>query len=320
METVALGPDGPVASRLGMGCWAIGGHGWGKVDDDDSARAIQRALALGVTFFDTADCYGLGHSEEVLAEALGRQRHEVVIASKFGVRWDSDGRIWRDTSPLYLRTALEASLRRLRVERIPLYFVHWADGETPIEATMEELARCREEGKIGWIGLSNHSADEIRQAQRIAPVTAIQHRYSLIHREPAENIMRETGIPMVAWGVLGEGLLTGKYDEESSFGPGDHRSRSPEFHGGRFRRRLRLGDQVAEVGRNQGVPPAQVALRWVLDEPGVAVALFGAKTASQVDENADALAFRMTKEERRFLRAAAEKAELPVEGGQAGTG
>jgi len=307
MERVSLGKGGPEVSRLGMGCWAIGGHGWGDVQDENSVKAICRALELGVDLFDTADCYGFGHSEELLARALGSRRHEVVIASKFGVRWDSSGRVWRDTSPQYLRTAVEASLRRLKVECIPLYYVHWADGTTPIEETMEELARCREEGKIGWIGLSNHSAEEIRRAQRIAPVHVIQHRYNLIHREPAETIMRETRIPMIAWGVLGDGLLTGKYDEGSTFGSDDHRSRSPDFQGERFRTLLRLVDRVVAIARNREVSPAEVALRWVLDHDGVAVALFGAKTAVQVTENVASLAFRLNGKESNTLNAIARE-------------
>src|SRR5947207_3407434 len=145
-------------SRVGFGGWAISGHGWGPVDDRESAAAVQRALDLGINLFDTADVYGFGHSEEVLASALGDERRHAVIATKFGVTWDARGRVSRDVSPPRVVAALEASLRRLRLDCIPLYQVHWPDGATPVAATMEALRRCQEAGKVRWIGCCNFSA------------------------------------------------------------------------------------------------------------------------------------------------------------------
>lgn len=155
MEYKKLGHSDIEVSRIGFGCWAIGGHGYGKVDDRDSMLAIQKAVDLGINFFDTADVYGFGHFEEILSKALGSKRHDVVIATKFGVNWDNNGKTFLDCSPGRIETAIDASLRRLKLEMIPLYQIHWYDNVTPLEEVLLQLKRCQEIGKIRYIGLSN---------------------------------------------------------------------------------------------------------------------------------------------------------------------
>jgi myo-inositol catabolism protein IolS len=298
VERVKLGTTGLSISRLGMGCWAAGGHGWGVVRDEDSIAAIRRAFDLGINFFDTADIYGLGHSEELLAEALGTRRHEAVIATKFGLRWNAQRQVAdKDVSPTHLRRALEASLQRLRLDCIPLYYAHWPDGRTPSADMMAALMRCKDEGKIRGIGLSNFSATEVREALTVGRVDALQFEFSLLEQSPLaelQSLLAHSPITLVTWGSLARGLLTGKYDTNSRFGPDDTRGRDRHFQGETYRRNLALVDDLRGLAARRGVTLAQLALRWVLDSPGVGCALFGAKTAAQVEANVGALDWRLT--------------------------
>jgi len=300
LETVRMGEGGPRLTRVGMGCWAVGGHGWGKVDDGDSIAAIRRAFERGVTFFDTADCYGLGKSERILRKALGRDLAGLFLASKGGVRWDDSGRVWNDSSPAYLRAALEASLRRLGLERIPLYYIHKPDGTTPVPEIAGALSRFREEGLIGEIGVANFTAAQAEEAAAAAPVRAVQVRYNLLEREQGEalaSLCRRAGALLVTWGSLADGLLTGKYREGAAFGPDDHRSALPLFRGERFREGLRVVEALRPIAARRGVTPGQLALRWVMDSHPRACPLFGAKTAGQVEENLGAAGWALTAEE-----------------------
>jgi myo-inositol catabolism protein IolS len=300
LETMHLGPTGLNISRLGMGCWAIGGHGWGKVRDVDSIRAIMCSLDNGVTFFDTADAYGLGKSETLLAKVLGSSITQVVIASKGGVRWNESGKVWSDSSPAYLRLAIENSLRRLKLDCIPLYYIHKPDDVTPIRESVAALERMREEGKIGAIGVANFTADQLLQALQVAPIAAIQVRLNIFDRGASKemlSICRERGITLVAWGALADGLLTGKFTATTKLSDDDHRSRMNEFTGDnilRFNKCLKLLEQVAvDRGRKVG----QLALRWVLDFEPFMCSLFGAKTDIQVMDNLGADGWSLTQEE-----------------------
>lgn len=304
MDVTQLADTGQPITRASMGTWQLGGHGWGRVDEDQAVAAVRRALDLGVNFFDTADVYGLGRSEELLSRTLGKRRHDLVIASKFGVRWDSQGRTSKDISPRHLRQALEASLRRLRLDCIPLYYVHWPDGLTPIGETMAELARCRQEGKIRWIGLSNFSADQIREALAVTDVQALQVQFSLLSRAAVAELLplaEKARITLVTWGSLAQGLLTGKFDAQSTFGHDDCRSRHEDFLGDRFRRNLEMVEALKRVAERFQTTPAQVALRWLLDTPGVGSVLFGAKSPAQVDDNLAATEWRLPDTEYREL-------------------
>ena len=299
LETMRLGHAGANISRLGMGCWAIGGHGWGKVNDEDSIRAVRCALDNGVTFFDTADAYGLGKSETLLAEALGSSRKDVVIASKGGVRWNEPGKVWTDTSPDYLRLAAENSLRRLNLDCIPLYYIHKLDNITPICESVFALARLREEGKIGAIGVANFNADQILQALQAAPLDAVQVRFNVFDQGNSKKILsicRDYNITLVAWGALADGLLTGKFKSVTIFPPDDHRSRMAEFDGENILRYAKCVEKLEELASSTGHRISHLALRWVLDIAPFTCSLFGAKTDTQVKENLGANGWTLTNE------------------------
>jgi len=300
LENMRLGPAGPSISRLGMGCWAIGGHGWGKVDDADSMRAIQCALDNGITFFDTADAYGLGKSETLLAETLGTYRKKVVIASKGGVRWNENGKIWTDISPAYLRLAVENSLTRLKLDYIPLYYIHKPDDVTPIQESVAVLERMREEGKIGAIGVANIPADQLLQAMQVAAISAIQVRLNIFDRDSIKELLsicENNSINLIAWGALADGLLTGKFTPNTKFADDDHRSRMPAFTEDVFLQNIKRVKLLEQMAANRGRRVNQLALRWVLDYSDVTCALFGAKTDMQVTENLGANGWRLTDEE-----------------------
>ena len=295
--------DLPV-SRLGLGGCPLGGHGWGPVDESQLRAAVRRALEAGVNLFDTADIYGLGQSEYLLSEALGKARQHVVIASKFGVRRTSDGRTLFDNSPEYLEQALTASLQRLGLEQIPLYYLHWPDGRTPIEEAVGAMQRCRERGLIGAIGLSNVSAEELRRACQTTRISAVQVQYSLVDREVAEALAgtaAEFGVPLITWGSLAQGLLTGKFDEHSQFTADDRRSRYENFQGEKFAENLRVVTRLKQAAAIYRRTPGQTAMRWLLDAPSVGCVLFGAKNPEQVEENLGAVNWRLSQSDRRIL-------------------
>ena len=288
MEYVPLGAHGPAVSRLAFGCEPLGGTDWGRVDAQEVAAAVREAYACGVTLFDTADVYGLGRSEELLADALGDLRTRVVIATKGGVGWRSPaggGRAgtFLDTSPAAIVRSLEGSLRRLRLEQIPLYQIHWPDGRTAIEDTVDALARCVESGKIRGIGCSNFSVQDLAAASGRAALASIQLPFSLVHRDTAATFeeARRRGITTLAYGCLAQGLLTGKYGPDAVFGKDDRRSRLPHFASDHSAVRDTLGQVSREIGRSE----AQVALRWVLDSGLVSSAIVGIKSVQQLREN-----------------------------------
>ena len=279
------------ASRLGFGCAAIGGYDYGAVRDDESILAVQRALDAGITLFDTADVYGLGHAEQILGRGLGRRRPEVIIATKVGVRWDDGGRTVRDLTPAYLESALEASLRRLGVDCISLYQMHWPDPRTPIDATLETLDRFRQHGKIRWIGCCNVDIAAIDRAQRACRVDAVQLPFSLVdraHETTLQHAHATHGMLVTVYNALAQGLLTGKYDAASRFGSDDLRSRSDLFHGPRLEDGLEALARVRVLAARRGRTPAQIALRWAAEQPFVDAVLAGMKTPAQVDENRSA--------------------------------
>lgn len=301
---------------LGMGCWAIGGHGWGPADDTASLEAISCALDLGVDFFDTADCYGLGHSETLLSKALGAQRHEVFISTKGGVRWDDSGRVWKDNSPAYLRQALEASLRRLRLDSIPLYFVHWPDDKTPVEDVMEELQKMRHEGLVQAVGLSNFSAAELAEAQTCGPVEAVQVKVNLLDRKEFGALASSSGsapTAVMAFGALAEGLLTGKFSPETVFPSTDHRSSAVAFQGEAFRRHLEFVADLKQLADGMGATASEVALASVLEMKGVGCALFGARNALQVRQNLACRELDLSTVRQEIARLVQEHGYAPVE-------
>lgn len=304
MQYEKLGKTDLTVSRIGFGCWAIGGHGYGPVDDQESIRVIRKALSLGINFFDTADVYGFGHSEELLGKALGSEKNSVVIATKFGVNWDERGRTFRDTSPQRVVKALEGSLRRLKVDCIQLYQIHWFDGRTPIFETMEALKKCQAEGKIRYIGCCNFSFERVREACNSGQVESNQLIYSVIDRgfeEDIEKCSRVLGIGTIVYSVLARGLLSGKYKGTTQFGEKDTRARDPNFQGERLTALLRVVDKLQQLGIRYAKSPGQTAIRWVLDNPCVTSAIIGAKTLEQVLQNVGALCWKLELEDRQSL-------------------
>ncbi len=275
-------------SRIGFGCWAIGGHGYGIVDDRESIKAIHKALDLGINFFDTADVYGFGHSEEILSKALGSQRDKVVVATKFGVNWDSNGNTYKDCSAKRIIEALEGSLGRLKIDCILLYQIHWHDENTPIEDVMGTLLKCRDAGKILHVGCCNFSKDLILKASKILRVESCQCLYNLANRQN-ENIIKysseELGINVLAYSVIGRGVLSAKYNKNSQFGENDTRIMDPDFHGVQYDKNILVAEKLSKIGKKYEKSPAQIAIRWVLENVNVTCAITGSKTPEQVSEN-----------------------------------
>ena len=304
MEYTTLGDGGPRVSRIAFGCWAISGHGWGKVGDAESTAAVRKALDLGVDFFDTADVYGFGHSEELLAAALGQDRTTVCVATKGGVTWDAQGRIERDLSATILTRAVEASLRRLRLDCIPLYQIHWPDGRTPVSEAIETLLRFQEAGKIRWIGCCNLSPEQLAEARAAGPIVSHQASYNLLNRSVEKAVLpacRELGVSLLSHSSLAQGLLSGKYLPDATFPNDDVRSRSVYFERERADEHAGVIARLKEVALRHDKTPAQVAIRWILDEPGLAGALTGVKFPSQIAENAGAIDVQLSEEERRWI-------------------
>lgn len=309
MEYVRLGATDLNVSRLGLGCEVLGGTDWGVVDEKLAMSAVSRALDVGINLFDTADVYGLGRSEEMLSRALGERRYDVVIVSKFGVNWREDpcggrAKTFFDSSPRHVVTALERSLRRLRIDCIPLYLIHWPDPKTPISATMEALIKCQAAGKVRYIGVSNFPASLMLEAHRVARLAAVEVQYSLVHRHVEQDLLphaQQEGIPVLVYGTLAQGLLTGKYSPESRFDGDDRRHRLPHFSEKAWPTNLRIIDRVRRVCARYGKEPAQVAVRWVLSNPAVSCAIVGAKSPAQVDSNVGALGWELSPEDQRYL-------------------
>lgn len=307
MEYKPLGRTNLMISVLGFGGCPIGGHGWGKVKDDDSIAAIRKAARLGINFFDTADVYGLGHSEKILAKALGNYRKKVIIATKVGVRWNyKEKRSYRDLSPKHIREAAEDSLKRLKIDCIPLYQIHYPDPQTPISETMEALGELQKEGKIRYIGCSNFSAELIDQTQKYGRLESLQTCYNLLGRDIEQFIIptcRKWKMTIIAYGPLAQGFLTGKFNLKTKFGKDDRRSRKEykHFHGRRFKANLIIVDKLKEMALKYKKTPVQVAIRWILDNDSIASAILGIQKPEEIEEDIGALGWKLAPKDRKEL-------------------
>jgi aryl-alcohol dehydrogenase-like predicted oxidoreductase len=300
METRKLGNQGLEVSALGLGCMGMSEF-YGTADEGESIATIHRALELGVTFLDTADMYGWGANERLIGEAIADRREQVVLATKFGnMRGPAGEYLGISGTPDYVRSACEASLERLGIETIDLYYQHRVDLETPIEETVGAMAELVQEGKVRYLGLSEAAPDTIRRAHAVHPISALQTEFSLWTRDVEERILptvRELGIGFVAYSPLGRGFLTGRFASPDDISEGDFRRHNPRFQGENFERNREIVTAVRRMADQKGVTPAQLALAWVLAHGDDIVPIPGTKRRRYLEENVAASDIELTSDD-----------------------
>jgi len=315
LKTVKLGSQGAVVSRMGLGCMGMSEF-YGERNDVESAATLLRALDLGVTFLDTADTYGIGDNEELIGKTIAGRRDEVFLATKFAnIRRKDDPTYWVVSGrPEYVHAACDASLKRLGVETIDLYYQHRVDPEVPIEETVGAMAELVAAGKVKYLGLSEASPTTIRRAHQVHPITALQTEYSLWERHVEEEILptvRELGIGFVPYSPLGRGFLTGAITSKADLGTGDYRAeRYPRFAGENFDKNQVLIDRVRGIAERLGVMPGQLALAWVLAKGEDLVPIPGTKRRKYLEENTAAAEIHLTAEQVAELEAAIPQDEI----------
>ena len=303
MKIRKLGTTGVDIPAIGLGCMSFSSV-YGSAEDAASIAVIHRALELGVTFLDTADIYGAGHNEELVGRAIKGKRDRYVVATKFGNvikgSW-ADGRGYDiDGSPAYVKRAAEASLRRLGVETIDLYYQHRVDPRTPIEETVGAMADLVKDGKVRYLGLSEAAPDTIRRAHAVHPISALQTEYSLWTRDPEDELLeltRQLGITFVAYSPLGRGFLTGALKSPDDLAPDDWRRLNPRFQGDNFWKNLELVDELEAMAQAKGATAAQLALAWLLSRGKHVVPIPGSRRIERLEENAAAADIELTENE-----------------------
>ncbi len=279
-------------TRLGIGAWAMGGSGWrfawGPQDDNESIAAIHHALDLGINWIDTAAVYGLGHSEEVVARALEGRSNRPYVFTKCERRWDDNREIFKSLKADSVRYECEQSLRRLKVDVIDLYQIHWPEPDEDIEEGWTEMAKLQAEGKVRWIGVSNFTVEQMKRAQKIAPITSLQPPYSIVSPEIAAEGLpycQENGIGVIVYSPMKSGLLTGKMTREriASLPEDDFRKRTPPFNEPALTKNLAIVDVLRKIGEARGKTPGEVAIAWALRHPAVTAAIVGFRSPAQVD-------------------------------------
>jgi aryl-alcohol dehydrogenase-like predicted oxidoreductase len=299
MKQRRLGHNGPLVSELGLGCMGMSEF-YGATDDAESIRTIHRAIELGITFLDTADMYGAGKNERLVGRAIADRRDRVFLATKFGIVRDPENPSKRSISgtPDYVRKACDASLERLGVDHIDLYYQHRVDTSTPIEETVGAMHELVSAGKVRYLGLSEASTQNIRKAAATAPIAALQTEYSLFTREPEENgvfdTIRELGIGFVAYSPFGRGMLTGAITNVDALASDDFRRNNPRYQGENFARNRTVVERLEVLAREAGVTPAQLALAWLLAQADDIVPIPGTKRVKYLEENAKAAEIRLS--------------------------
>jgi aryl-alcohol dehydrogenase-like predicted oxidoreductase len=304
MEQRRLGRQGLVVSALGLGCMSMSEF-YGTPDEQESLATVHRALELGVNFLDTADAYGPFTNEELVGRAIRGQRDRFVLATKFGNQRLPGGG-WGPVNgrPVYVRQACEASLKRLGVEVIDLYYQHRVDPTVPIEDTVGAMAELVRQGKVRYLGLSEAAPATIRRAHTVHPITALQTEYSLWSRDPEDEILpaiRALGIGFVAYSPVGRGFLTGRFRRAEDLGKDDHRASMPRFQGENLRKNLAIVERIAAIAAEKSVTPAQLALAWLLHQGPDIVPIPGTKRRSYLEQNVAAVAVRLTTDELRRI-------------------
>ena len=302
MEKIILRNSDLEVSRLCFGGCPMGGYGWGKVSEEELIKAVHCAVDQGINFFDNADTYGLGKSEETLARALGDKRHQVVIGTKFGVRVEN-GTTFYDNSPEWIEKALAGSLKRLHTDYIDLYQVHYRDGKTPISVVVETLEKMRQKGYIRYYGLSNIHHEDLEELKgEVGRFVSFQDEYSLACRKNESDMMelsQKLQLTPITWGSLGQGILSGKYDKNSTFGADDRRSRDiyVNFHGDKLLKNLEIVEVLKDITKEAQKPIPAVAIRWILDYLTESAVIVGIKNPQQLQGNMEALGWQLSAEQ-----------------------
>lgn len=306
MQKRRLGNSDLEITPIGIGAWAMGGGGWafawGPQDDAESIEAIHAALDKGVNWIDTAAVYGLGHSEEVVARALEGRSNRPYVFTKCERIWNEQGQISKSLKADSIRRECEASLRRLKMDAIDLYQIHWAEPEEDLEEGWSTLAALQEEGKVRWIGVSNFNVDQMKRAQKIAPITSLQPPYSMISPEIEQAILphaQATNVGVIVYSPMKSGLLTGSMTRErvAAMPEDDFRRRALAFQEPNLTRNLALADLCKEIGARHGRSAGEVAIAWTLRNPAVTAAIVGMRSAKQVDGVIGAMEFRLSPQE-----------------------
>ncbi|HEY9656273.1 MAG TPA: aldo/keto reductase [Crinalium sp.] len=310
MKTKKLGNQGLIVSALGLGCMGMSEFYAGR-DEEESIATLHRALELGVTFLDTADMYGPFANEKLLGQAINDRRDQVILATKFGnVRSEEGGFLGVNGTPDYVRQACDASLKRLGVDVIDLYYQHRVDPNVPIEDTVGAMAELVQQGKVRYLGLSEAAPATIRRAHAVHPISALQTEYSLWSRDPEDEILptlRELGIGFVPYSPLGRGFLSGQFTKPEDLPADDYRRHSPRFQGENFYKNLELVDKVTTIATQKGVTPSQLALAWLLAQGDDIVPIPGTKRRKYLEENVAATEITLTPDELSQIEAAAPK-------------
>jgi aryl-alcohol dehydrogenase-like predicted oxidoreductase len=313
MQTRTLGNTDMAITRIGFGSWAIGGgdyqFGWGPQDDEASIATIRRALDRGMNWIDTAAVYGLGHSEAIVGRAIAPLHDKPFVFTKCSIRWDGERQVFRSLKADSVRRECEDSLRRLKVDVIDLYQIHWPDPEEDVREGWEAMARLREEGKVRHIGVSNFTVGQMERIASIAPISSLQPPYSMIRRDIEAEILpycQASGIGVIVYSPMGSGLLTGTMTRErvAAFPADDWRRRSPRFQEPDLTRNLRIAAVLSEIGARHGRAAGEVAIAWTLRHPAVTAAIVGARSTEQVEGVAGAASLTLGDDEYREIEAA----------------